>query len=173
MSSWITEQVVEDAAIEYFRDLGYDYVHGADIEPDGKHAERESFAEVLLLGRLEEAIERINPGVPHDVLIEAIRTIQRLDAPSVVTNNEVFHKFLFEGVTVEASGKDGETLNITVNLIDFDDPESNEFLVVNQFTVKESKQARRPDIVVFVNGIPLGVIELQSSAQSNIRRARS
>ena len=138
MTAWLNEQVVEDATIEYFRDLGYDYVHGSDIEPDGKHAGRESFAEVLLLGRLEAALERINPGVPHDVLIEAIRTIQRLDAPSVVKNNEDFHKFLFEGVTIEVCGRDGETVNITVKLIDFDDPEANEFLVVNQFTVKES-----------------------------------
>jgi type I restriction enzyme R subunit len=111
MTSWLNEQVVEDAAVGYFRDLGYDHVHGSEIEPDGKHPERESFAEVLLLGRLEEAIERINPGVPHDVLIEAIRTIQRLDAPSLIANNEAFHKFLFEGVILEACGKDGETSN--------------------------------------------------------------
>ena len=167
MTSWLNEQVVEDAAILYFRELGYDYVHGSDIEPEGKHPERESFAEVLLRGRFEEAIERINPGVPHDVLIEAIRVVQRLDAPSVVTNNEAFHKCLFEGVTIETCGKDGETANINVKLIDFDDPEANAFLVVNQFTVKESKQARRPDVVVFVNGIPLGVIELKNPGNEN------
>lgn len=144
MTAWLTEQHVEDAALGYFRELGYDYVHGAEIAPDGERPERKTFAEVLLLGRLEEAVAKLNEGIPQDAQAEAIRQVQRLDAPGIVANNEAFHRLLVEGIAVEICGRNGELIYPRVKLVDFDDPEANEFLVVNQYTVKESKQARRP-----------------------------
>jgi type I restriction enzyme R subunit len=167
VSPWLTEKDVEDAAIGYFKDLGYDYVHGARIAPDGHQPERETFADVLLVERLEEAVARINPKLPHEALAEAVRKVIRLDAPSLVANNEAFHDLLVQGVTVEIGGKDGETIYPVVKLVDFDEPDANEFLVVNQFVVKEGKQARIPDMVVFVNGLPLAVFELKNAGSEN------
>lgn len=167
MSKWLTEQDVEDAALGYFRELGYDYVHGAEIAPDGERPERATFAEVLLLGRLKDTVARLNPGVPADALAEAIRRVVRLDAPTLVANNETFHDLLVQGVTVEIAGPSGEPVYPCIKLADFDYPENNEFLAVNQYTVKESKQARRPDIVIFVNGIPLALFELKNAGAEN------
>ena len=167
MSKWLTEQDVEDIALGYFRELGYEYVHGGEIAPDGERPERKTFAEVLLLGRLKDAVGRLNPGVPADALAEAVRRVLRLDATTLVANNEAFHDLLVQGVTVEITGPSGEPLYPSVKLVDFDHPEKNEFLAVNQYTVKESKQARRPDIVIFVNGIPLGLFELKNAAADN------
>lgn len=167
MTAWLSEQDVEEAALGYFRDLGYDYVHGSAIAPDGEQPERETFADVVLVGRLEQAVEKLNPELPQDALVEAVRRVLRLDAPSLVGNNEAFHDLLVGGVTVEIAGKDGEPVYPIVRIVDFDDPEANEFLVVNQYTVKEGKQARRPDVVVFVNGLPLGVFELKSAADEH------
>lgn len=167
MSKWLTEQDVEDAALAYFRDLGYEYIHGGVMAPDGERPERKTYAEVILLDRLRRAVERLNPGLPHDALAEAIRRALRLDAPSLIGNNEAFHHLVVQGVTVEIAGKDGEPVYPCVKLVDFDNFEANEFLVVNQYTVKESKQARRPDIVVFVNGIPLSIFELKNAGAEN------
>jgi len=163
MTAWLTEKDVEDAAITYFKDLDYEYVHGAKIAPDGHQPERETFSQVLLAERLEAAVARLNPGLPHDALAEAIRKVTRLDAPSLIANNESFHDLLVQGVTVEISGKDGEPVYPVVKLVDFNHPDANEFLVVNQYTVKEGKQARIPDLVVFVNGLPLAVFELKNA----------
>ena len=167
MSKWLTEQDVEDAALRYFRELGYEYVHGGEIAPDGERPERETFAEVLLIGRLKDAVARLNPGIPVDALAEAIRRVRRLDAPSLVGNNEAFHDLLVQGVTVEIAGPTGEPVYPCIKLVDFEHPEKNEFLAVNQYTVKESKQARRPDIVIFVNGIPIGLFELKNAGSEN------
>jgi type I restriction enzyme R subunit len=167
MTSWLTEQDVEDATIGYFRALGYEYVHGAEIAPDGERPERASFAEVLLLGRLEAAVFRLNPGLPNDALHEAIRRVRRLDGPTIIANNEAFHDLLVQGVTVEIAGKDGEPVYPRIKLVDFERPEANEFLVVNQYTIKESKQARRPDVLVFVNGLPLALFELKNASAEN------
>lgn len=167
MTSWLSEQDVEDAALGYFQELGYNYAHGSVIAPDGGQPERKTFADVVLVGRLERAVEKLNPELPQDALAEAVRRVLRLDSPSLVGNNEAFHDLLVGGVTVEIAGKDGEPVYPIVRLVDFDDPEANEFLVVNQYTVKEGKQARRPDVVVFVNGLPLGVFELKSAADEH------
>ncbi len=167
MTAWLTEQVVEDAAIGYFKGLGYDYVHGAEIAPDGDSPERETFADIVLVGRLKRAVEKLNPGIPHDALAEAVRRVLRLDAPSLIANNEAFHDLLVGGVTVEISGKHGEPVYPRLMLVDFDDPEANEFLVVNQYSVREGKITRRPDMVVFVNGLPLAVFELKNATNEN------
>jgi type I restriction enzyme R subunit len=167
VTPWLTEQDVEDAALDYFKALGYDCVHGAEIAPDGEHPERAIFADVVLVGRLERAVARLNRGMPQDALAEALRRVLRLDAPSLVANNEAFHDLLVNGVTVEIAGKSGEPVYPSIKLVDFDDPEANEFLVANQYTVREGKQARRPDMVVFVNGLPLAVFELKNASAEN------
>jgi type I restriction enzyme, R subunit len=167
VSKWLTEQDVEDITLGYFRELGYDYVHGGEIAPDGERPERDTFAEVLLYGRLKDAVARLNPGLPAGALAEAVRRVRRLDATTLVSNNEAFHDLLVQGVTVEIAGPSGEPIYPNIKLVDFDHAEKNEFLAVNQYTVKESKQARRPDIVIFVNGIPLGLFELKNAAADN------
>jgi type I restriction enzyme R subunit len=165
--SWLSEQDVENAAIGYFEALGYEYVHGSKLAPDGEAPERETYAQVLLVGRLEQAVARLNPRVPADARAEAVRRVRLLDEATLIGNNEAFHKLLVDGVSVEVATKDGEVRSTRVVLIDFENPTANEFLIVNQYTVKESKQARRPDLVVFVNGIPLAVFELKNASSEN------
>ena len=146
--------------------LGYQYVYAPDIAPDTDRSERATYEEVLLLGRLEDAIRRINPNIPYDTQKEAIKEIQRINSPDLLTNNETFHRMLTEGIKVSYQ-KDGNQRGDLVWLIDFEHPENNEFVVANQFTVIENEKTKRPDIILFVNGIPLVVIELKNPADEN------
>ena len=120
----------------------------------------------MLLGRLEEAIRRINPGIPHDTKCEAIKEVQRINSPELLNNNEAFHRMLTEGIKVSYQ-KEGNQRGDLVWLIDFEHPESNEFVVANQFTVIENGNTKRPDVILFVNGIPLVTIELKNPADEN------
>ncbi len=162
----ITENIIEEFAIELFEKLGYDYVHGPDIAPDGIKPERESYEQVLLIGRIERAVKRINPGIPSDVRAEAIKEIQRIASPELLANNESFHRFLTEGIPV-SKRVGGDDRGDRVWLVDFNNPLNNEFVVANQFTVVENNNNKRPDIVLFINGIPLVVIELKNAADEN------
>ena len=162
----LTETAIESLAIERLQALGFDYVYGPDIAPDAANPEREGFAEVLLLGRLSKAIARINPTLPTAALDEAIKTIQRISSPELLANNEEFHRNLTESINVSYQ-KDGATRGDYVWLIDFANPENNEFVVTNQFTIIENNQNKRPDIILFVNGLPLVVIELKNAADEN------
>ena len=162
----ITESDIETLAIERLQALGFDYIYGPDIAPDSANPERESFADVLLLGRLRNAVARINPTLPRAVLDEAIKTIQRISSPELLANNEAFHRLLTEGVNVSYQ-KDGNTRGDLVWLVDFANPDNNEFVVANQFTIIENNQNKRPDIILFVNGLPLVVIELKNAADEN------
>ena len=162
----ITESAIEQLAIERLEALGYRYVYAPDLAPDGDAPERGSYAEVLLPGRLRTAIRRLNPGIPADAQEEALKTVQRIASPDVLVNNETFHRLLTEGVNVTYQ-KDGHPRGDLVWLLDFRNPDNNEFLVANQFTVIENGHNKRPDVILFVNGIPLVVIELKNPADEN------
>ncbi len=159
----ITEDHLEQLALTWFQDAGWEYRFGPDIAPDGDTPERADYRQVLLPGRLHEALRRLNPDVPDAVLEEVLHRVAKLHEPSVIQNNRRFHEALLDGVPVEveiAGVKRGDR----VRLIDFEHPEQNRFLVVNQYTVQGTKQPRRPDLVCFINGIPIAVIELKNPA---------
>ena len=162
----LTESAIEAFAIKLFERLGYTYLHGPDIAPDSDSPERSSYAEVLLLDRMAQAAGRINHKLPRDVVEMALKEVQRAHSPDLLASNEAFHRLLTEGVPVSMQ-KDGDTRGERVWLIDFARPENNEFVVANQFTVIENHQKKRPDLVLFVNGIPLVVIELKNAADEN------
>jgi type I restriction enzyme R subunit len=162
----ITENTIEQFAIELLERLGYQYIYAPDIAPDGEKPERNSYEDVLLTGRLQNAVRRINPNIPIDAQEEAIKEIQRINSPELIANNEAFHRMLTEGINVTYQ-KDGHDRGDLVWLIDFETPENNEFIVANQFTVIENGVNKRPDVILFVNGIPLVVIELKNPADEN------
>jgi len=162
----IAESDIEAFAIELLEKQGYRYVYGPAIAPDGDTPERASFEEALLLDRVRRAVSRINPAVPDDAREDAIKRIQRLASSELIANNEAFHRLLTEGINVSYQ-KNGQTRGDLVWLIDFHDPENNDFLVVNQFTIIENHVNKRPDVILFVNGIPLVVIELKNPADEN------
>lgn len=162
----LNENSIEMLAIERLQGLGYQYIHGAEIAPDAATPERQTFADVILLERLRTAAKRINPSMPIDVIEDAVRQIQRFNSPELLANNEALHRALTEGVNVSYQ-KDSNTRGDQVFFIDFERPENNEFLVVNQFTIIENNQNKRPDIILFVNGLPLVVIELKNAADEN------
>ena len=157
----LNESVVEEAALSWFRELGYTVASAPHLAPGEMAAERSSFSDVVLVGRLRDAIARLNSVIPSDAREEALRKVLRHDAPSLVGNNCGFHRMLRDAVPVEYRSEDGSIAGDHVRLIDFDDPDANDWLAVNQFTVIEGQNNRRPDIVVFVNGLPLGIIELK------------
>jgi len=162
----ITENDIELLAIEQLEKLGYNYIYAPDIAPDSDRPERESFEDVLLVNRLKLDVNRINPTIPADAREDAIKQIMRLSSPELISNNETFHRMLTEGIKVTYK-KNGDTRGDYVWLIDFDNPENNEFLVANQFTVVENNVNKRPDVIIFINGIPLVVIELKNPAVDN------
>ncbi len=161
-----SESIVEDASLEIFESLGYSIVHGPDIAPGELFAERTSYADVLLIKRLKEALSRINPKVPAESIEEAVRRLLSATAPNLEESNKNFHRYLTDGVPVEYRAKD-RVVHDQVHLFDFENPENNEWLAVNQFTIIENRNNRRPDVLVFVNGVPLGVIELKNLADEN------
>jgi type I restriction enzyme R subunit len=167
MSVTILESVVEEAALEWFRGLGYQYRPGPDIACDGTRPERASYADVILSDRLWAALRALNPGIPGEALEDAFKKVTRSESPSLILSNRQFHRMLADGVDVEYRNKEGRVVGDKVWMIDFADPERNDWLAVNQFTVVEGQRTRRPDIVVFVNGLPLAVIELKNPADEN------
>jgi type I restriction enzyme R subunit len=164
MPKMITESHIEQAALEILSSLGYETLFGPDIAPDGSTPQRESYGEVVLNERLARAVARLNPYVPFEAQEEAIKKILRINSPNLIENNKEFHHYLVDGVAVEYRKGDAIKSDI-IKIIDFEHPERNEFLAVNQFTVVEKEYNRRPDIVLFVNGLPLTVIELKNPAE--------
>lgn len=161
----ISEDHIEQIFIQEFIELGYQYINGADISPDGSNPERE-YNEVVLKNRLQEAIAKLNPAIPYEAQEEALRKVLRSDSPDLFQNNYQFHKYLTEGVDVEYRKSD-RIAGDKVWLIDYENPCNNEFLVVNQFTVIENNTNKRPDVILFVNGLPLVVIELKNAVDEN------
>jgi type I restriction enzyme R subunit len=158
-----TESTVEEAALEWLRGQGHVYVTGPDITPDGPYPERETYQQVVLFDRLQAASGRINPQSSQAGRDEAIRQLLQVGVPSLAQTNRAAHKLVVDGVSVEVL-VDGEIRGELIKPIDFDHPAKNEFLAVNQFTVVEGNIERRPDIVLFVNGLPVVVIELKNAA---------
>lgn len=169
----LTESEIESAALAWLAGLGYQTVFGPDIAPGMPGAERTDYSEVVLAQRLRDALAWLNPQVPADALEEAFRKLTLPDSPSLVVNNHVIHKYLVEGVPVEYQRADGSIGGDLVRVLDYDEPENNEFLAVNQFTVVEGRgdsqfaPTRRPDIVLFINGLPIAVMELKNAATEN------
>ncbi|AFN74524.1 HsdR family type I site-specific deoxyribonuclease [Melioribacter roseus P3M-2] len=167
MFSKLIESDIEQFTIELLENLGYEYVSPASISPDGDQPERQTFDDVLLINKLKNAVDRIIPTIPAEAKEDAIKQILRISSPDLITNNETFHRMLTEGINVTYS-KDGNQRGDLVWLIDFKNPENNEFTVVNQFTVTSTSSVtgtviKRPDVILFVNGIPLVVIELKNA----------
>ncbi len=157
----IYESDIEEASLDWLADLGYTVLHGPDIAPDAPNAERSTYKETVLTRRLRDIVARLNPNIPPEAQQEAIRKVLNPDSHTLVQNNRAFHQMLIEGIEVEYRQLDGRIRGDRVQLVDFDTPENNDWLAVNQFTVVETSE-RRPDIVLFVNGLPLAVIELKN-----------
>ena len=165
----MTESEVEQAALDILGELNYKTLYGPDIAPapEGTRPERESYSDVVLVDRLAKAIEKINSTIPKEAREEAVKKVLRVESQNLVANNQAFHNMLVNGVDVEYRKRDGHAAWDKVWLFDFADPDNNEFLAVNQFTVIEDNCNRRPDIVIFVNGLPLALIELKNPADEN------
>ena len=166
MGHKITEDAVEQMTVEILEAQGYSYVYGPSITPDGECPERDHFSDVVLKGRLKTAIDKLNPKVKSEAREQALRQVVNLPSQNLVENNEVFHRMLTDGVEVEYLGDHG-VQGDKVWLFDFNDLSRNEFVVCNQFTVIQNNINKRPDVVLFVNGIPLVVIELKNPADEN------
>jgi type I restriction enzyme R subunit len=164
-----TESDVEDACLEWLQDLGYTILHGPEIAVGEPEAERRDpgFRDVVLEGRLQRALSRLNPDLPPDALEEAFRKLTRLDAPTLVERNHATHRMLVEGITVEYRREDGSVGGAQARVIDFNTPENNDWAAANQFTVADGQHTRRPDVVLFVNGLPLAVLELKNAADQD------
>ncbi|MDD1724727.1 MAG: type I restriction endonuclease subunit R, partial [Methanospirillum sp.] len=160
----IAESHLEEHTLAWLRELGYTTLFGPDIAPGEARAERDDWHEVVQKHRLAAAIARLNPDIPADAKEAALRKILHPDSPSLVGNNRVFHRMLVDGVEVEYRRPDGSIRGDQVRLADFDHPEKNDWLAINQFTIIENHNNRRPDILLFLNGIPVVIIELKNPA---------
>ena len=167
MSNFI-ENDLEQAVLEWFQDLGYQTQYGPDISPGGSFSERESFGDVVLYDRLHSALKRINKQYSNDTISELVKKITRQQSLSIVQNNVAFQKLLTDGIDVEVKQKDGSIKTEKAYIFDARDIENNEFLAINQYTVIESGKERRPDIVAFLNGIPVVVIELKNATNEEV-----
>lgn len=166
MSSKLTESAIEEFAIKLFKKLGYQYIYGSVIAFDGEAPERSSYSDIILNGRLQEAVVKINSHIPATQRENAINDLLRISSPDLLANNEAFHRLLTEGVPV-STHKDGDERGDRVWLVDFENPLNNDFLVVNQFTIIENHYNKRPDLILFINGLPLVVIELKNAGDEN------
>ena len=163
----LTESTVEEAALGWLAGLGWSMAHGPDIAPDTPGAERADYGGVVLERRLRGALARLNPDLPAEALDDAFRKLIRPEGAAQEARNRAFHRLLVNGVTVEYRGDNGAIRGAQARAIDFDDPASDDWLAVNQFTVVENKHERRPDVVLFLNGLPLGLIELKNPADED------
>ncbi len=168
----INESTLEQTTLSWFESLGWQTAFGPDISPDCHACEREDYDQIVLLGRLQTALENINPNIPPDAISEAVRKITRTESPILIENNRRFHRLLTDGVDLSYM-HNGREVHDKVWLLDLEDLSNNDWLAVNQFTVIEDRRNRRPDIVIFVNGLPLGVFELKNPAdeKTSIRHA--
>jgi type I restriction enzyme R subunit len=165
-SRTFTESIVEQAALAWLEALGYEVLHGPEIAVGEPAAERidPGYRDVVLERRLRQTLVQLNPDLPPVALDDAYRKLTRVDAPSLLARNRAVHRVLVDGVNVEYARADGSIAGAQARVIDYDHPEANDWVAVNQFTVVEGQRERRPDIVLFLNGLPLGVIELKNPA---------
>jgi type I restriction enzyme R subunit len=167
MSSAFTESVVEEAALAWLESTGWQIRNGAEIAPGEPAAERDDYGQVILVQRLRDALARLNPSLPTEALDDAFRKLTRPEGADLIIRNRTLHRLLVDGVTVEYRDADGSIRGAQARVIDFDESASNDWLAVNQFSVVEHKHSRRPDVLLFVNGLPLAVLELKNAAAEN------
>ncbi len=166
-SSVFTESVVEEAALSWLAGAGWSAANGEHVAPGEPAAERDDYGQVVLAGRFRDALARLNSNLPADAIEDAFRKLTRPEGADLLPRNRALHRLLVDGVTVEYRDNEGAVRGAQVRVIDFDDPRNNDWLAVNQFTVSENRHTRRPDVVLFVNGLPLGVIELKNAVAEN------
>jgi type I restriction enzyme, R subunit len=162
----VTEDQLEQEALGWLAEVGYTHLYGPDIAPDGPAPERASYREVMLAQRLRQAVDALNPTVPAAARDDAVKQVLDLGTPVLLAANRLFHRLLVAGVPVQYQ-RDGETRGDLVRLVDWADPARNEWLAINQFSITGPHHTRRPDIVLFVNGLPLVLIELKNPADLN------
>lgn len=162
----MTEDQLEQETLAWLQDVGYRHAYGPDLAPDGQSPERGNFRQVLLTGRLRAAIERLNPGVPPAARDDALTQVLDLGIAALLPANRHFHRLLVAGVPVQYQ-MDGETRGDFVRLVDWAEPQANDWLAVNQFSIRGPRHTRRPDIILFVNGLPLMLLELKNPADLN------
>jgi len=165
--SLINEDQLEKMCLSWFADVGYDYICGYDIAPDGPAPERADYRQIILHGRLVDRLVVINPDIPVETLEQVALQVAKPETPILIKNNKAFHQSLLEGVKVTYKDASGEEKTDYVRLIDFDSVGNNQFLVVNQYTIVGTKGNRRPDVIVFINGLPVSVLELKNPADKN------
>ena len=163
----VTESVVEEAALAWLESVGWQVAHGPNIAPDMPASERADYGAVVLERRLSDALARLNHTLPAEAIDDAFRKLTRPEGEELVIRNRALHRLLVDGVTVQYRDTEGAVRGGQARVIDFDDVQANDWLAVNQFTVVESKHTRRPDVVLFVNGLPLGVVELKNAASED------
>ena len=162
MSGFLNEDAVEQYSITLLKALGYAYLHGSVIAPGGPAEERQSFKDAVLVGRLRAALVRLNSGLPQSAIEDALRKVTVHDTQDLILNNQRFHQFLIEGVSVEYSDGGGVVRYVDAKIVDFDNPDNNDWFAVNQFTIKEDAGERRTDLLVFLNGLPIGLFEFKN-----------
>ena len=162
----LCESAIEEMTIEELQNLGYVYISGVDLAPDTLNPERNSYGDILLIGRLQAAMSKLNPTIPADVIHGAARKLSRIATSNLLADNEEFHLMLVDGVPVEYR-MNGDIKGDFVHVVDFENPLNNEFLVVNQYTVVQNNNNKRPDVLLFINGIPLVIFELKNPADEN------
>jgi type I restriction enzyme, R subunit len=162
-----TESTVEQAALAWLESVGWSVRHGAEIAPGELAAERSDYGQVVLEQRLRDAFAQLNRNLPAVALDDAFRKLTRPEGAELAARNRTVHRLLVDGVTVEYRTPDGEIRGAQARVLDFDNTDANDWLAVNQFTVVENKHSRRPDVVLFVNGLPLAVVELKNAADEN------
>ncbi len=162
MSVYLNEDAVEQYAIELLKGLGYAHVHGSAIAPGGAIEERSAFKDAVLVGRLRAALQRLNPDIPTPALEDALRKVTVHETTDLILNNQRFHRFLIEGVGVEYSDGAGGVRYARARIIDFHNRDANDWLAINQFTIKEDAGERRPDLLIFVNGLPVALFEFKN-----------
>jgi len=163
----MTEEQLEQLCLEWFAETGWVLAHGPDLAPDGPTPERADYRQVLLLADLEAALHRINAHLPVTAIEQVVAVVRKPESLDSVISNRAFHRLLLDGVPVEYK-RDDETIHDRAFLIDFGDINANRFRAINQFTIEGSKQLRRPDIICFINGLPLAVLELKSPSDENV-----
>ena len=167
-STTLGEAAVEGAALGWLETLGWRVAHGPDIGADTANAERNDYEQAILDARLRSVVAELNPSLPSDALEDALLRLIRPAGATLEARNRNFHRILVDGVTVEYVAANGAVRGALVHVVNFDAPEANDWLSVNQFTVVQNKHEPSPDIVLFVNGLPLPVIELKNPTNENV-----
>ena len=165
----ITENILEQTCLEWLAELGWTVLHGPDLAPGMPGQEREDYRQIFLLDRLRNALTRVNPEVPSAGIEEALRRILVVGGPDIVSNNRTFHRLQTDGVDVEVPSHDGYggSRHLKVWMLDLEEIDNNDWVALNQYTVIEDNKNRRADVVIFVNGLPLSILELKNPGDEN------